>query len=117
MNEEYGRYLASRPWAILKGQVRERSGGVCERCFSAPYQETHHLNYARVGRENLEDLLAVCTPCHEFLSAKSHEDPCEMVARSVLGDLQRLSERGFNRALFDQCNAKLDAIIRRSEHR
>lgn len=74
---DYQRYLASREWALLKEQVRKRSGDICERCLMAPYQETHHLTYARIGHEDLADLLAVCKPCHQFLSGKSDIDPCE----------------------------------------
>ena len=72
---DYGSYLASREWALLKEQVLERSGGICERCYNAPYQETHHKTYARIGHENVSDLLAVCSPCHRYLSAKSNVDP------------------------------------------
>lgn len=72
---DYQRYLASREWALLKEQVRIRSGGTCERCRNAPYQETHHLTYAHIGNEQIEDLLAVCHDCHAFLSAKSDYDP------------------------------------------
>lgn len=81
---EYHRYLASREWAVLKEQVRARSEGFCERCAVGPYQETHHLTYEHVGAELLDDLLAVCSPCHAFLSAKSNEDPAENVKVVVL---------------------------------
>jgi hypothetical protein len=73
--EERGRYLASREWALLKRQVRERAHGICERCRRAPHQQTHHLTYARLGSETLDDLLGVCRACHEFLSAVSDHDP------------------------------------------
>lgn len=72
---DYKRYLASREWALLKEKLRERSFGYCERCATRPYQETHHVTYANVGNEPLEDLLAVCSDCHSFLSAKSDDDP------------------------------------------
>jgi len=72
---DYQEYLASRDWALLKNKVRERSGGICERCRQAPYQSTHHKTYARIGRELMEDLLGVCNPCHEYLSGKSDHDP------------------------------------------
>jgi len=83
----YKAYLASREWAMLKEQVRKRSAGFCERCITAPYQETHHLTYERTGSERLEDLLAVCSPCHAYLSAKSNVDPCNVARRAVLIDL------------------------------
>jgi hypothetical protein len=71
---DYHRHLASREWALLKIQVRERSGGLCERC-GAKQQATHHLTYERLGHERLEDLLGVCNPCHEYLSGKGELDP------------------------------------------
>lgn len=72
---ERHRYYASREWAILKEQVRERSGGRCERCGNRPYEQTHHLTYERLGNELLEDLQGLCAPCHEYVSGKRHEDP------------------------------------------
>lgn len=72
---EYYEYLASREWALLREQVRQRSGGWCERCYSRRMQACHHLTYERVGREKLEDLQAICNPCHEYVSGKSQIDP------------------------------------------
>jgi hypothetical protein len=72
---EYQKYLASREWALLKKQVRERCRGKCERCKTGDYESTHHLTYTRIGRELLDDLQAVCNRCHDFLSGKSDFDP------------------------------------------
>lgn len=72
---EYHRYLASREWAILKEEVRNRSGGRCERCLEFPYRDIHHLTYERIGKEKPADLIAVCGPCHEYLSGKRDDDP------------------------------------------
>jgi hypothetical protein len=72
------RYYASREWALLKRQIRERSGGMCERCGKGGYDATHHLTYERFGHEKLEDLQALCAPCHEFFSGKSDFNPCEL---------------------------------------
>lgn len=74
----YGRYLASREWAVLKAQVRRRSGGNCERCRLSPAKETHHLTYERLGRERLEDLQDVCRGCHAFVSGKTDFDPLNL---------------------------------------
>lgn len=71
----YRRYLASREWALLKEQVRERSEGWCEFCELAPYEETHHITYERIGHEHLDDLLATCKECHRWLSAKTQHSP------------------------------------------
>ena len=84
---DYQTYLASREWSLLRERVRERSGNTCEHCFGAPQQAVHHLTYERIGQENLADLLAVCHPCHEFLSGKSDENPLldSYVVSSVVG--------------------------------
>ena len=55
----YHEYIASREWALRKRAVKERSGGICERCKKRPHQQTHHLTYERLGDERLEDLQGV----------------------------------------------------------
>jgi hypothetical protein len=92
---DYHQYLASREWALLKNAVRERSGGICERCKQGPYQQTHHLTYERLGCERLEDLQALCWYCHEYLSAVSAFDPLQP-------DAVDLEPDNFDRRQFDQ---------------
>lgn len=75
-SERY-RYYTSREFGILKRRVRERSGGYCERCFIGPHDHTHHLTYERLGNERLEDLQALCEPCHQFVHGHSDHDPWE----------------------------------------
>jgi hypothetical protein len=79
----YQKYLASREWAILKRLVRERSDGKCERCLVGGHDATHHLTYERIGREDPEDLQAVCSLCHAFLSGKSEQDPRLVIMEKV----------------------------------
>lgn len=71
----YKTYLASREWALRREAVRQRSGNRCERCKNGPQDAVHHLTYANVGNEPLEDLQAICDPCHEYLSGKNDFDP------------------------------------------
>ena len=73
--EKYQAYLCSREWAELREAVRERAGGECERCLSLPMDACHHLTYARKYREELDDLQAICNPCHDFTHGKSEYDP------------------------------------------
>lgn len=68
---EYARYLKSEAWRRLRCQVIRRSGGVCERCRKWPVVNVHHLTYARLGSEALEDLQGVCSKCHEELHRES----------------------------------------------
>jgi nucleoside 2-deoxyribosyltransferase len=73
--EKYAAYLCSREWSALKEQVRSRSGGICERCTVHYMDHVHHLTYKRKYAEQLDDLQACCKQCHEFIHAKSQNDP------------------------------------------
>jgi hypothetical protein len=73
--EKYQAYLASREWGLLREAVKERSGGICERCHKNESTAVHHLTYARVCRERLEDLVDLCDDCHDFSHGRSDFDP------------------------------------------
>jgi hypothetical protein len=73
--EKYAAYLCGREWSLLKEAVRDRSGGVCERCTANAMDHVHQLTYARKYREKLDDLQACCKACHEFIHGKSNSDP------------------------------------------
>lgn len=85
--EKYSAYLCSREWAVLREKVRERAGNKCERCKVLPMDACHHLTYERKYDERLEDLQAICTPCHEFTHGKSEADP-----QALRGWLSYISE-------------------------
>ncbi|TQO23815.1 HNH endonuclease [Paramicrobacterium agarici] len=62
--------------AKVRRAVAERSGGQCERCFSAGPLELHHRKFrSRGGKHTVENLVALCgwgnhTGCH----GKAHTD-------------------------------------------
>lgn len=72
---DYQSYLASRSWAVRRERVRRRAHGICERCHRNKMSSVHHLIYARIGAEEDGDLMAVCEPCHLYLSGKTDDDP------------------------------------------
>ncbi len=76
--EKYAAYLCSREWSVLKEAVKDRSGGMCERCTINRMDHVHHLTYARKYAERLEDLQACCKPCHDFIHGKSDYDPADL---------------------------------------
>lgn len=73
--EKYQAYLCSREWSERKEAIRDRAGGMCERCSVNKMDAVHHLTYARKYNEELEDLQAICNPCHDFIHAKNLFDP------------------------------------------
>lgn len=72
--EKYNLYLCSPEWGIKRTLVRNRSGGVCERCKRNPAKHCHHMTYLRRYAEPLTDLMDLCVGCHEF-SHKGGVDP------------------------------------------
>ena len=96
MSVKYHAYLASREWGLKKRAVRERCAGRCERCRMRRMTAVHHLTYAHVGNEPLEELLGVCEPCHDYLGGNRDTDPMDDVKE--LQELRRMHAKGrFNR--------------------
>jgi 5-methylcytosine-specific restriction endonuclease McrA len=79
----YAVYIASTEWAAKRQEVmaRARQGSafpVCESCGVSPATEVHHLSYRRLGNEPLDDLMAVCGPCHQDIEAAKEEHRAEL---------------------------------------
>ena len=72
-NSEYHRYLHSPAWSTKKAQVFERDKYRCTLCNVGAILLVHHRTYDNIGREPLEDLTTLCTPCHE----KYHLQPSD----------------------------------------
>ena len=55
-------------WSELRYQAWRRADGRCERCYG-PLDEgqwhLHHLTYKHAGRERLNEVEAICVPCHQ----------------------------------------------------
>lgn len=56
-------------WRPMRRRVVERSGGLCEECGDAPFEEVHHRIPIRCFEDpaaaNFEsNLVAVCKKCH-----------------------------------------------------
>ena len=83
--EKYQAYLCSREWSVIRERVRKRSGGICERCFTNEMDHVHHKTYERKYKEEMEDLQAICKPCHEFTHGKSDLDPARTRPVRILG--------------------------------
>ena len=67
--EKYQAYLCSEEWWALRRRVMERAKDTCERCKQKAADNVHHLTYIRKYQEELCDLLAVCTSCHDRIHA------------------------------------------------
>lgn len=130
---DYHEYLASRKWAAKKDIVKFRSGGRCERCKNGSQRAVHHLTYEHVGDEYINELLAVCQGCHDYLSARTDYDPAaglEEANWSLQRWLAHLhlmllfhgwkaaqAEGVEDEAVYKQWTHFADCVNRRSQHR
>lgn len=60
----YKVYLATDHWKAVRERTMRRDKYRCQRCGSRKSLEVHHLNYDRVGKERLGDLVTLCYRCH-----------------------------------------------------
>lgn len=59
----YDEYLQSDEWKAISASVIERDGK-CLTCGRKASLVVHHVTYARVGHEELDDLITLCFKCH-----------------------------------------------------
>lgn len=63
--QEYEKYLRSATWQLIRRRVLARENFVCQGCKQQA-TVVHHIRYpAKLGKEKLEWLYALCAPCHE----------------------------------------------------
>ena len=60
-------YLTSFEWRILREQVLRRDSYTCQSCGATHNLEVHHITYERLGDEELADLVALCSNCHNHV--------------------------------------------------
>lgn len=90
----YSAYLRSPAWRAKR--ITWLAWGIpplCARC-GADWNNTsqlHHLTYERVGDESLDDLMPLCSGCHQLITDRWRAQPAARKAR--LGGLRGFSER------------------------
>lgn len=70
MDNKYREYLISKKWASLKRAVHFFYEDECFICRSRKDLHVHHKTYERLFHEDLDDLVLVCSDCHQ----KIHDD-------------------------------------------
>jgi len=64
---QYGDYLSSPEWSKQRKWALDRAKGKCATCGSGRSLNVHHRDYANVGKEDREDLIVLCRPCHSAI--------------------------------------------------
>lgn len=64
----YRLYLRSWAWKQRRQGAISRARGICALCLqSSTRLQVHHVDYMRVGSEQVEDLRVLCKSCHGVL--------------------------------------------------
>ena len=71
--ETYSDYLNSVFWKDKREHIIETFGNKCSNCEAKMGLQVHHLSYANVGNEQLEDVIVLCRSCHYKLH-KNEDD-------------------------------------------
>lgn len=65
MNNQYSEYLQSPEWQKKRVQRLHRAGNQCQACEETNGLHVHHLTYARIFREPMDDLMVLCDLHHK----------------------------------------------------
>ena len=99
ISPEYKAYLKSPEWMLKATAVKRRAGFRCEcvrggchgigRCRSRGPLQANHLHYRNIFHETLDDLEALCIPCHDRYTAANPrptgpETPARAAASQVV---------------------------------
>ena len=66
--QSYQDYLRSEHWQNVKRRYwRSKFKKCCYVCGKKGFLQLHHKTYKRIGKENLWDLILLCSNCHKEL--------------------------------------------------
>ena len=71
----YKEYLISPEWKYIRDKRLQYDGYRCRICNTAKNLQVHHRTYARIYKEELDDLTTLCGDCHEMYHVEDkHND-------------------------------------------
>lgn len=68
----YRDYLRSDAWRARVWGVIIQRGGRCESCGDARGLHLHHCSYIRIGHEDANDVVVLCSGCHGRVHDRWH---------------------------------------------
>lgn len=67
-------YMRTQQWKDLKAERMRIARNKCECCGSPFNLHLHHVTYIRLTKERIEDLLILCSSCHDKMHKKLGKD-------------------------------------------
>ncbi len=65
--QRHAAYLSSPEWAAKRVEAFAQLGAFCAKCGALNALHVHHLTYAHLGDEPIEDLIVLCDVCHRLV--------------------------------------------------
>lgn len=98
--QQYQQYLNSPHWQKMRLLKLKQVGFKCQHTGSREKLDVHHLTYARLGREGLNDLMVLQRACHDVIEAIIHDSHRPIGSLKGLKNYthKRLRKAGFPQA-------------------
>ena len=85
---EFDEYIASDKWKKLREKRLKVDNSCCVICKSKVNLTCHHLTYERLYNEDINDLIILCTRCHNRMHQISPpKNQPEFTKQSARGDV------------------------------
>lgn len=70
---DYDAYIHSHDWDLKRNERIELDNHTCQICGTTERMlQVHHRSYKNLGNEPMDDLITVCSVCHEIISDIEH---------------------------------------------
>jgi hypothetical protein len=90
--ERYNAYITkSATWQDKRNERLALDGNRCQGCGSLVNLNVHHLNYRRLGNEQMRDLVTVCETCHEKIHRLARSVPVAKATATFLARKRKSS--------------------------
>ena len=63
-------YLKSEHWLETRMVILFTDNNTCQQCGSEENLHVHHITYKNIGAEQAQDLVTVCSSCHQAIHDK-----------------------------------------------
>lgn len=81
ISKKYQAYLNSPEWKFRRLKRLHCDKFTCQKCKKNTATQVHHKTYKRIYKEQMRDLMSVCSSCHR----KIHGLDREGKKRSIIG--------------------------------
>lgn len=107
-HSSYAVYLASNAWRGIRLRYIEERPWICHVCGKTENLHLHHRTYERVGREELDDLMPLCDPCHGLVHALERKGRVRLDFEGVIDETRAAAGRALLLAQADAAAQELE---------